>query len=225
MMDDDDDRPGEDRSGKDRPVDPAVGYGRPPKASQFKPSQSGNPNGRPRGAKTRRFAGGGYSLRDALVAETERTIVVRERGQGVEMTQLQAVLRRLSILAMQGVPECMALLLKYAALIQRDDQRLNERFLDQILKYKTSAEAEVRRRQAKGDTDTSDILPHPDHIDLDFVTGEVLISGPMSSSEQAAIDAAHEQLQSLRQTLAEWDKLAIEKMPLRCANRSPKRAG
>ena len=28
-----------------------VGYGRPPQAAQFKPGQSGNPKGRPKGAK------------------------------------------------------------------------------------------------------------------------------------------------------------------------------
>lgn len=31
--------------------DEAVGYGRPPKHARFKPGQSGNPNGRPAGAK------------------------------------------------------------------------------------------------------------------------------------------------------------------------------
>ena len=28
-----------------------VGYGKPPKSGQFKPGQSGNPKGRPKGAK------------------------------------------------------------------------------------------------------------------------------------------------------------------------------
>ena len=31
------------------PMEERVGYGRPPKASQFKPGQSGNPGGRPKG--------------------------------------------------------------------------------------------------------------------------------------------------------------------------------
>jgi Family of unknown function (DUF5681) len=34
------------------PDNEEVGYGRPPKAHQFKPGQSGNPSGRRKGAKT-----------------------------------------------------------------------------------------------------------------------------------------------------------------------------
>jgi hypothetical protein len=149
-----------------------------------------------------------------LLAETERTIVVREGDQAVTMTQLQAAIRRVMILAMQGSIEATSLVLRYATQLQRDDQRLNERFLDQILTYKAKAEAELRRRQAKGITDMSDILPHPDHIGVDFVTGEVLISGPMSPAEEAAIAAVHEALQSQRQMLAELDRLDPETLPI-----------
>lgn len=214
MMDDDDDDPlGGDGLHPDRSWDPEVGYGRPPKATQFKPGQSGNPSGRPKGAKTRRFAGGGYVLRDALLAETERCIVIHEGDQTVEVTQLQAAMRRLVILAMQGSIDALRMLLRYADQMQRDDRRVSERFLDEILKYKSKAEAEVQRRQAKGITDMSDILPHPDHIDVDFVTGEVLIHGPMSPAEAAAIEAGHEALQAKRQTLAQIDAIDPETLP------------
>lgn len=213
MMDDDDNHPGEASFRPDRPWDPEVGYGRPPKATQFKPGQSGNPMGRPRGARTRRFASGGYLLHDALLAEAERPVVVHEGDREIVMTQLQAALRRLHILAMRGDTKAMGLVLKYVEQMQRANRRLNERYMNEVLKYKVAAEAEVRRRHAKGITDTSDILPHPDHIDVDFATGEVLITGPMSASEQAAIEAGHEALQSQRQALAMVDKLAIEELP------------
>ena len=211
--DDDDDLSGGDGVHTDRPWDPSVGYGRPPKSTQFKPGQSGNPNGRPKGAKTRRFGSGGYILRDALLAETQRRIVIHEGDQKVEITQLHAAIRRLVILAMQGSLEAMRMLLRYVEHLQRDDRRVGERFLDEILKYKVEAEAEVRRRHAKGITDMSDILPHPDHIDVDFVTGEVLIHGPMSPAEAAAIEEGHEALQAKRQTLAQFDALDPKALP------------
>jgi Family of unknown function (DUF5681) len=216
MMDDDND--GDGRSGgdgftPDRPWDPEVGYGRPPKATQFKPGQSGNPKGRPKGAKTRRFASGGHNLRDALLAEMERIIVIQEGDQQVEMTQLQAVLRRLMIMAMKGDIDAIRMLLRYAEQMQREDRQLHERLLEQMLKYKVKAEAELQQRQAKGITDISDILPHPDHIDVDFVTGEVLITGPMSPAEAAAIEAGHEALLEQRKALAQLDTLDPTTLP------------
>ncbi len=38
--------------GQKADADYDVGYGRPPEATQFKPGRSGNPNGRPKGAKS-----------------------------------------------------------------------------------------------------------------------------------------------------------------------------
>jgi ABC-type multidrug transport system ATPase subunit len=151
-----------------------------------------------------------------LVDEAEsadRIIVIQEGDQQVEMTQLQAVLRRLMIMAMKGNLDAIRMLLRYAEQMQREDRQLHERFLEQMLKYKVKAEAEVRQRQAKGITDMSDILPHPDHIDADFVTGEVLITGPMSPREAAAIEAGHEALLEHRKALAQLDTVDPKALP------------
>src|SRR5262245_43061967 len=55
-------------------TDPAqyeVGYGRPPKHSRFKPGQSGNPNGRPKGAK---------SLKTLLEEALASSVTIMEGG-------------------------------------------------------------------------------------------------------------------------------------------------
>jgi hypothetical protein len=67
----------------------AVGYGRPPTSSQFQPGQSGNPKGRPRGARN-----ASSMARDAL----ERTINV----QGRKMTVRKAAYLRLAERAVAG---------------------------------------------------------------------------------------------------------------------------
>jgi hypothetical protein len=51
--------------------DSDVGYGRPPRAHQFKPGQSGNPTGRPRGAKSEATMLRENSLRARLRSDRE----------------------------------------------------------------------------------------------------------------------------------------------------------
>src|SRR5581483_2766479 len=47
----------------------AVGYGRPPKQHQFKPGQSGNPKGRPKGAPT---------LQEIMAKEATKHIKIKQ---------------------------------------------------------------------------------------------------------------------------------------------------
>jgi hypothetical protein len=76
----------------------AVGYGRPPTSSQFQPGQSGNPQGRPKGARN-----ASSMARDAL----ERTINV----QGRKMTVRKAAYLRLAERAVAGDAKALEFLL------------------------------------------------------------------------------------------------------------------
>ena len=69
-----------------------VGYGKPPREHQFKPGQSGNPRGRPKGAR-----GFKADVEEALSA----TIVVTEDGKKRRITIVAAVLKRLIQRAVQ----------------------------------------------------------------------------------------------------------------------------
>lgn len=64
-----------------------VGYGKPPKASQFKKGQSGNPKGRPKGNPD--FS---TSLQKAL----RETVVINEKGRRKTISKLEAVLKQLA---------------------------------------------------------------------------------------------------------------------------------
>ena len=65
--------------------DDGVGYGKPPKHSRFKKGQSGNPKGRPKGAK---------GLRAALLRELESPITIREGKREIRVSKAEAMAKR-----------------------------------------------------------------------------------------------------------------------------------
>ncbi len=70
-----------------------VGFGKPPRHSQFKPGQSGNPSGRPKGAKSFET-----ELEDVLKQQT----AVTSGGQTRYVSTVKAVLLRLRHKALSG---------------------------------------------------------------------------------------------------------------------------
>jgi len=86
-----------------------VGYGRPPKASRFKPGQSGNPSGRPKGRT---------GLATDLAAELGEPVTVRENGRSRRVSKQRALIKGLMAKALDGdVRATAALLALYARLI------------------------------------------------------------------------------------------------------------
>jgi len=87
------DRPKIKRKRLEASPDSEVGYGRPPRAHQFKSGQSGNPNGRPKGRKNE-----ATMLNELLF----KKILVREGGRERRMTVLEAILRRFAEDSLKG---------------------------------------------------------------------------------------------------------------------------
>jgi Family of unknown function (DUF5681) len=139
-----------------RADDYAVGYGRPPKATQFAPGKSGNPRGRPKGSRTV-----GAILQDIL----RQKIAVTENGKTRRLAALEVMLRRLVNDAMRSDAKAMKLLL---ALVERyaetteakvqlgellaEDQTILSQYL---LEPKASAgeHAELVNNEEEGDDD------------------------------------------------------------------------
>jgi hypothetical protein len=79
-----------------------VGYARPPRATQFKPGQSGNAKGRPKGAKN--FA-------TVIADELKSRIVVTENGKRKSISKGEAIAKQLVNKSVTGDSKPLPLLL------------------------------------------------------------------------------------------------------------------
>jgi hypothetical protein len=74
------------RSRKSSEGNYSVGYGRPPEATRFKPGQSGNPKGRPKGSK---------NLRTLFSQELGRSVILKETGKTRRVPKAEAIVKQL----------------------------------------------------------------------------------------------------------------------------------
>ena len=70
-----------------------VGYRRPPRHSQFRKGQSGNPRGRPRGAK---------DLKTELAEELNEWVSITENGKSRRVRKRRVILKALTAKAAKG---------------------------------------------------------------------------------------------------------------------------
>jgi hypothetical protein len=122
-------------------TDNTVGYRRPPAHSRFRPGQTGNPNGRPKGTA---------NLRTDLRDELSEHIRVREGERDLKVSKQRAMLKALVAKALRGdsraanvVLGLVSKLFEAAAPIEpvpnltADDQAILERFLARRMSEET----------------------------------------------------------------------------------------
>jgi len=115
------------------PEEEKVGYGRPPVASRFKPGQSGNPKGRPKGT---------LNLKTDLRNELSEKIQIREGQRSLKVSKQRAMLKALVSEALKGDARAANVVLTLVGklfepetaaeaipALTTDDQAILERFL------------------------------------------------------------------------------------------------
>jgi hypothetical protein len=91
-----------DQQGGTMKDDYAVGWGKPPKHTQFKKGRSGNPKGRPAGRR---------NFKTDLVEELGTRVEVKERGRKRLLTKQQVIVKQLITRCANGDPAALGRLL------------------------------------------------------------------------------------------------------------------
>lgn len=157
-----------------------VGYRKPPKHSQFKLGQSGNPSGRPPGSKNRRPSKfEDDRLRTILSEEADRIITVQEaNGKKKRVKTKRAIVRSIADNALKGQARSQQLFMSLVTENERIDEQERRETVERWLQYKQSWGPRFRSARPPSH------LPHPDDVLIDFEAGTVAIAGPAFEEER-----------------------------------------
>lgn len=101
-----------DQQAKDSQDEYDVGYGKPPKHTQFKKGQSGNPKGRPKRSR---------NLHTLIREELETPVILQENGKQIKTTKAAAMTKRLVNKALNGDARSIQTLLRMMPQEPSDD--------------------------------------------------------------------------------------------------------
>lgn len=187
-----------------------VGYGKPPTHSRFRPGQSGNPRGRPKGSRNRLPALNEERLKTVVLEEAYRLIGVRDGDRPAEIPVIQAIIRGVALNAARGHQRSQRMFTELLQWVEREDKALHDEWLCAAIDYKIGWESELRRREQRGESGPEP-LPHPDHIVIDLDTGQVQVLGPMTKEEKKKWDMLREHKDTLEDYVAELEKNAARR--------------
>ena len=166
-----------------------TGYYKPPASSRFTPGHSGNPEGRPKGAKSKLPGLNEERLKTIVIEEAYRTIKVRDGQRNITIPMAQAVMRTLALSAVKGSNRAAQIFTRIIQTVETENKQLHEGWLDIAVTYKIAWEKELERRAELGIV-APDPIPHPDDIVINTHTGLVEIKGPMNKAEKELLDEA-----------------------------------
>jgi Family of unknown function (DUF5681) len=180
-----------------------VGYGRPPVANRFKKGLSGNPRGRPKGARNKHPVLCGEGLAGIILAEANRPIKVNEGGKQLTLSMAEAVMRSLAVNGARGQLRSAETFMRLLAQTEQAGKAARLEYLQEAVNYKIGLENELERRRQTGETGP-ELLPHPDDISIDMRTGAVVIKGPTTKEEKAEWDRHWDRVEDCDRVIAEY---------------------
>lgn len=177
-----------------------IGYAKPPREKQFKPGQSGNPQGRPKGRKNKKLALNEERLKGIILEEAYRSVNVNDGEKQVSVPMAQAVVRSLAVNAAKGNTRAQRLFSEMLAATETANKHLHDQWLDTAMEYKIQWDREIERCERQG-LPIPEPIPHPDHIQIDMRTGQVRITGPFTKEDKAELEMWEERKAHFRKEI------------------------
>ncbi|CAN0587074.1 unnamed protein product, partial [Laminaria digitata] len=156
----------------------------PPVRTRFKPGESGNRRGRPKGAKNKVPALNEERLKNIILEEAYRAIRINDGDRQIKVPMAQAIVRTIAINAVKGQQRAQKLFTEMLTTTERENRADYLRGVEALIDYKIGWERELERWRIHGITDRREPVLHPDQIVVDPREGTVQIVGPQSEQER-----------------------------------------
>jgi hypothetical protein len=194
-----------------------VGYAKPPRQHQFPQGVSGNPAGRPRGARNKVLKRSLNPFLDVFLRETDRVIPLREAGQTIQLSVFEASVRKLGVKALNGDHRALTFIIEGRRLAEQARIEDMATQIQVVERYKAEWKPQFELAKQRGLPEPKQ-LPHPDHVQIDPETGVLVITGPDSPELKEYWDTVKQVLRSIYEQLIELRAAA------RAAPRSKRKA-